>query len=274
MSAFPELEWRRQPPFITSIDARNPFCRGLVTAAYPLGGQFYECVTGQLSKGTGTVKPGTTTDGTGVANRIVEPGTTSSLANPTGADSITGAWTVFAEASPEVNAYGRNPVFASTESNNGDGFCVGFDDATTQFNSMVAENSYNPAQSSLVSCLGNDSELYTHRVAWAWDTANLFFYAKGALAASPAYTDAITPNANRRNYFLTSVAGVTAASSAALILVWNRTLSLAEYLSLYANPWQVFAPLDQMIWTPGVEGLGGGASAFPTNLYAQMRRSR
>jgi hypothetical protein len=248
--------WTTQPQVVPQIDWSDPLTRGLVVCALPVGAVFYELVTGQLSGAPGTVKTDRAGDFSQSSRRIVNPGTSSKLANPTKADSIVGAWTVFAEFSPEVNAQGSQPIFVSTEPGNGDGFATFVDDANTQFNSIQMSNRYliNTAPQGATSgqILLANSELYMHRAMWSWDgVTNAKFYAKGVADTTVSgITTAPVSNTARRSYFLTDVAGVVGQAGAALICVWNRELLLTEYRALYQNPWQLFAPLPRRIWAP------------------------
>lgn len=240
----------QQPTTPASIDWDNPLTAGLVVAALPMGSLFYEVITSQFSQAVGTQGIKQPIDGNGNASiRLINPGTSSKLPNPTGADSLVGAWSVFSECSPEVNARPTQPIFVSTEPSNGFGFGVSVDDASAQYNALRAGNSYtvNTATSS-VDALGTNSELYLHRAAWTWDTTNFNFYTKRNLNSQQSSATPPSAASTRRCYFLTSVAGVAGQASASLILVWNRALSLVEYQKLYDNPWQVFSPKNGKIW--------------------------
>lgn len=226
--------------------------------AVPCGARFYEVVTRQLSDAAGTPKVGAASSGNRApAVRIANPGSASKFALPTGADAISGtaAWSVFAECSPEIDAQPTPTIFASTEPNNGYGFRVALDDATTAYNGMYAAFSYSTesAVASPYNVLGTNSEQYVHRVAWVRGS-DMRFYAGGSLVHTAATAGSITAASTRRSYLLTSVAGYGGQASAALIAVWARELSAGEYAALHANPWQLFAP--RRIWVP-VSAAGG-----------------
>ena len=272
-----KVPWASQPEKPTPIDWSHPITRGLVVCAIPVGPRFYECVTGQLSEAAGTVRVRAAVDGNRAASRrIVNPGTGSKLPNPTGADSIVGAYSVFAECSPEVGAVANQPIFASTEPSNGYGFMVGVDDAGAEFNAMRQSNLYLFNTGTVGSTSGQillaDSELYTHRVMWTWDTSTTRFYAKRALGTTVGgVTTAPTAASTRRGYFLTGVAGTVGQAAASLVLVWNRALSLAEYQALHDNPWQVFAPQTRArIWAPSAGGGGGSSAGAAAHYYRQL----
>ncbi|MCX7901969.1 MAG: hypothetical protein N2483_06720, partial [Burkholderiaceae bacterium] len=251
-------------PALLVIEAQDPAAAGLACVAVASGPRFFEVLTQQWSAAEGTVRHGgVSVDGNrALAQRIVNPGTSSSLALPTPADGITGPWTVFAEFCPEVGATSA-PIFATTESSIGNGFSVFWDDAVSVYNGLRAGNNYNGAGgwSSTDSVLGADSELRTHRAAWAWDGANGRTYARGRLDNSTAVASGPVGNVNRRCRFLTSVAGVTGAASASLIMVWSRAISLQEYALIYRNPWQLFAPAPKRLWA-----LPGGGTTHNVTL--------
>lgn len=170
--------------------------------------------------------------------------------NRTGADDITSAYSVFWEGSPEVDG-GVNYIFASVENSSGHGFAVGFDDASVQYNSLIARHYPSGIGASGAQYLGANAQLYVHRCAVTWDAATMSFYAKGKLAESSAFTAASTANANRRShigsgsaFFGSSNAGVS------LVAVFNRVLRASEYAELHENPWQIFAPDERRIMLP------------------------
>jgi hypothetical protein len=93
--------------------------------------------------------------------------------------------------------------------------------------------------------LGANSQRYLHRVMMSHDGSNVRFYSKGTLWETKANSTPIGVHASKRTMIHADFRHVNSAtagtgSGTVLALAWNRVLSLAEYQSLYDNPWQVF----------------------------------
>lgn len=212
------VPWTRQPQGPLSVNWSNPITRGLVVLAYPVGDRFYDAVTKQLSNGafpTSTCAKAAEDKFVG-ARRITGASAGVYFPNRTGADDITGAWSVLWEGSPESNSVsgtGNGIVAGSTESSNGRGFRAGHDDANSVFNSICGGNTYasqNGTSNSIVSSFEN----FAFRFGVAWDTATFNLYARGTLNKSVAYSAAAPiADANRRTYIGSWILGVSAPAS-------------------------------------------------------------
>jgi hypothetical protein len=255
--------WVRQPQTFVGVNWGNPLVRGLVALIVPAGDRYFEIVTRQLTELTGTPVVGATIDGNRApARRVKAPPTANKFPNPTGADAIVGPWSVFWEGSPEANAQATDPVFMSSETTNGRGFKVGFDDAFAQFNAIGAGNNYlDLSFTSNADALGTDSENYTHRVMATSDGNDTYsLYAKGALnrSGTAGLTTNLIADAARRSYICAGILGESSQAGASVIAVFNVQKTLEEYAALYFNPWQLLAPLPRRMWAPSA------ASGIPT----------
>ena len=256
-----------QPRSRVGVSRNNPICKGLISAIYVVDGLFYDAVTRQVAKPPpGILRGRYTIDGNNAfAVSVVGDGTSvaAKFANPTGLDSLSGNnFTIFVEASLEINSTTQD-IFKSWESNNGRGIGIVADDNAQVLNGFYGriDNIGSSNYASTFTALGTDSELYTHRFAFASDGVNKLAYAKGALNNTVANTASITADANRRTYMLSGYDPTAASSkaSASLVLAWDRAISLSEYQSIYANPWQVLESEIRVVLssTGGVVALTG-----------------
>lgn len=257
------IPWTRQPQYPVAPDP-DLLSAGLVVLAYPVGGRFFDAVTRQLTNGAYTTstlskapedKFETSRRLTGAASGVYFP-------NRTGADDITGAWSVLWEGSPEANSVsgvGNGIVAGSNEPSNGRGFRAGHDDANQVFNSICGGNAYNQ-QNGTSNSIVSSFENFAFRFGVAWDTAAFNLYARGKLDKSVAYSAAApTADANRRTYIGSWILGVTAPASLSVVAIFNRAVPEAIYRRFYCDSWSFFAPITRRIWVPQVAA-GGDTS--------------
>jgi hypothetical protein len=237
----------------------------LVLCAIPAGPRFYDAISGQLTAVNHSFAYGSTIDGNRAAaiRGKFDTGTNNTFPSPTGMDEITGDYSIFAEARPEINGSFPQIIF-SFENSNGYGFGLQFDDSNLQYNSLLIQHAYEDRNGSSTECLGTNYEQYTHRFAVTRSGTTVKRYTKGVLAETGTYSTAITANSNRRTNILSRGGYTTAGASASVILVWNRVISESEFKSLYWNPWVVFESLV-------MGGMQAGTSyTHPTLSNARM----
>jgi hypothetical protein len=257
----------RQPQQFAQIDWGNSLSSGLVFCAYPLGNGFYEVISNQTTGHPGTSRARHTVDGNRelAVSHIGANGVAGGrFTNITGLDILTGVCSMFAEASMEVNATNFSIATSRETAVTGNGVGIVLDDINVTANSIqyYANNSVRATSNS---CLGSNSENFTHRMAFTADGTNCRFYAKGLLQSTVATTVLPSAHVNRR----TTICGrdlTQNGGSVALVLAWNRVLSLAEYQALYENPWQIFQPINRRIFLDVTAAPGGGfQSAWAMN---------
>lgn len=250
------------------VNWRNSLTQGLVFCALPIRNVFYELISNQFVRNTGATKFRNPVDG----NRSpalfgVGGGATGGrFTEQTGLDRIAGPFSIFVEASMEVNASTQN-ILVSRETINGNGVGFLLDDiaATTDGIVYYANNSTRTS----VSGLGANSEQFAHRAALTVDGTNSRFYAKRNLVAALPTTVLPTADSTRR----TTVIGIDNTQnlgSASLLLAWNRIISLAEYRALFDNPWQILLPVRR-IWGASPVAASPAPTFSPTARITRRR---
>lgn len=256
MSVVSRQVWTQQPQNPAAINWANPLTRGLVLLAVPAGNRFFDLVSRQFTEQACTSRRiGATIDGNRApAVRGAGLPADNKFPNRTGADDITSAYSVFWEGSPEVDAR-VNSVFASNENSLGNGFAVSFDDSFWNYNTLIVGHYPSNIGTLGANYLGADAHLYSHRCAVSWDAATMRFYAKGKLAESGSFTAPVASNAARRSHIGagTSFFGSSSAGLS-VVAVFNRAFAESEYVSLYLNPWQLFAARRFVVPVPAAGG--------------------
>lgn len=254
-----------QPQGYAEIDWSNPLTEGLVFAALPAGGNFLDVISGQLSLTAEVQRARATIDGGKQSAVSLVGGIITTFPNQTGLDTIAGPHSIFVEGSLETNA-ATLTVVTTYEPGSGFGFNVQYDDVSSINNGMrYGQNNSSGQVNTGSNALGSNSEQFTHRAMITVDGANGRWYTKGALNSTTAYASFPTANANRRTRVLGNNFG-GAAASAALILGFNRALSLSEYRQLYDNPWQIFC--DDVALNVATGASGTTISAGPGDASA------
>lgn len=257
--------WESQPQVVPGIDWSNALCRGLVFCAVPFGTTMVDVVTGVAGTRTGamTVRPSSTNggrsrngDGIGIAasgtntDQIVWP---VSLAR---GGSITSTGTVLALGGTTEQVDGKIYIFGgNTETvTAGDGFSVGIDSFSYLGRGNVTRHRFASAlwASGGSEVVGNPFNDRVHFFGYGF-TANgangTWFANRGGSTWSGGAVFGTTTT-NRRALVHTSGDGRTENSKNAfvnLFLIWDREISVAEYQSLYDNPWQLFEPYKIII---------------------------
>lgn len=255
--------FNQQPRIPCRVNKAHPLSAGLVFACYPVGGAFYDAISGQITAHPGTKRFRAPVDGniTPAVAAIGSGGTGGQFTNQVGLDLISGVHSIFVEGSLEVNA-STQALVRSFESGAGNGFGLSFDDVALINNGFFYWRNNGNGTTSNSGALGTNSEQFTHRVLLTNDGTNSVFYAKGALNRTVANAALPTANTNRR----TTVVGsnnTQGSGSIDVVLAWNRVLSLTEYLQIYFNPWQVFqSPASFIFFGPasGVQSFSYTAS--------------
>ncbi len=230
----------KRPTYRSDIDWSNPLARGLVFAAYPLGGNFYDAISKQVSANF-SVNPTTrpTIDG----NKANTPEMRGATANfpqyTTQLDQLVGKYSLFAEGSLLTNAT-SSLVFDSFSSVSGNGLGLKFDDLNLITNGFFLFLQNGNSSASNADVLGLNSENFKHRVMITGDGANVRLYAKNKLDIT--VVNAVTPLASTTRQTRLLSSGTAALG---LALAWNRVLSLDEYQSLFNNPDQLFKSLPR-----------------------------
>lgn len=256
IKSFPLASKRRsQPESLRQVDWKNPLTNGLVFACYPTSTGFVDIISGQFVSNLSTMTNSTvqTVDGNSVTSlyRGSSSGGSASplqFTNQTGLDLITGAYTLFVDAIEGAQTDGAY-IFGSYSSSNGYGVRINYDDggptANDSFN-IYTGNSTNTQyytggapNHALVGgpITNNNSYKFAKRFAITSDaSSNINWYANNALKQTAAWgANRLPQSATSRRTFLAN----NANHKIALILGFNRALSLAEYSLLYENPWQV-----------------------------------
>ena len=253
----------RSPAAGVSGLGASPLARGLVFAAIPVGGAFYDLVTRQLILTTaGTVEAETPAVPGGTAARAIYGSGSGATAPRTLLDSISGPHSVFVEGSLRVNA-AAYWAFQSAESGAGNGFGIKFDDVAIVNNSAIYWSNNSNRTNAGSGALGTDSEKYYHRFSVTNDGTNSRWYTKGGLISTAAMTALPTSNANRRTRILTDYFSSAGSAGVSLILAWDRVLSDAENAAVIRNPWQVFAAQDV---APIVDVTSGGGTTYNVSV--------
>lgn len=249
-----------QPTGPCLIDKGNTLCDGLVFAAVAQSDlSWYEVFTQQRAYNNGSLRYRKTVDGNACeANSQIGGNTTptAQFTNATGLDRISGACTLFIEGSLEVNNTEQGMI-KSYEGGGGTGWACRFDDTNAGVNHFRVEVNNSAEGTGCSGALGTNSEQFTHRVMLTLDGTNVRYYAKRVLKATNAYASLPTASTSRRTYMLSNFgASATQASSAGLVLAWNRVLGLTEYGELFDNPNQVFM-MQRNLWAAVVAAAAG-----------------
>jgi hypothetical protein len=240
-----------QPQVAVGINKSHTLTQGLVFAAVPIGGSWVDLISGKTATGNSS-QVLRTSDGFSGRTNIASKGPGSATAPSatfsglTGADTLTSQLSIFSISSLEVNGVAA-AILESRDPATGDGFRFMHDDGL-----LVADSLYYYANNgtAIVSSAAIDTstELYTYRSMLTSDATASNFYIKGVFYTTRA---GITPTANAgRRTTIGGLSGATHVTSISLVLAWARVLALAEYRALYANPWQIFAPLTLKNWGP------------------------
>jgi hypothetical protein len=247
--------FNQQPQLVCCINQAHPLAAGLVFACYPVGGAFYDAVSGKTAMHTGLKRFRNTIDGnkTSAISAIGSNSTGGTFVNPTGLDAISGAFSMFVEGSLEVNA-STQELMTSRESGAGNGMTIKFDDVSAINNGFQYYANNGDRANSTFTALGANSEQFTHRAMITADGTNARFYAKRGLNNTSA--TAVLPTANTaRRTTMCGFQGSEKSGSISLGLAWNRVLSLAEYQMLYDNPWQLFLVPSRPLFAPSSGGV-------------------
>jgi hypothetical protein len=241
------MRFTKQPTFPAKIDRGNPITNGLVFAALPLGNSFVDVVSGQVAVNVGASRYRNCVDGNRASSlSFIGPGSgaAAKFPNPTGLDFISGSFSVFCEASLEVNATTQD-IFKSWETGGGKGLGIAMDDGSVVFDGWFgrvdnSNSNFGPGNSGI---LGSNSEQTTHRIAIAADGSSRFLYGAGKLQNTITSSTMPSASANRRTYMLNGFDPTSSSSSGsvALLVGWSRAITESEYKELFYNPWQIFS---------------------------------
>ncbi|MRV72565.1 hypothetical protein GJ700_12690 [Duganella sp. FT92W] len=252
-----------------SIDTGNPLTLGLVSAIVCISGVYFEVISGQTARNTGTQRVRNSRNypnSSSVSFIGTGSGAAPKFNAQIGIDKIAGPFTIFAEASLEVNASTQD-VFKSWESGSGVGLGLAMDDSAQVLNGFTGRvNNSNSSYASASTALGANSETGTHRLAIDSDGTNRHTYAYGLLSSTIASSTMPTAHANRRTYMLGGFdpTSQSSASSVSLVLAWSRVLTAAEHAAIATNPWQVFLDEDdeeELLYAPAGSSTLSGSVA-------------
>jgi hypothetical protein len=263
--------WTKQPQGAVEVDWGNPLTKSLAAAIVYAGGKHIELITKQTFAGTSTptTRPmrsvGTPQGGIGFYT------TGQTLARPTPADSIIGNWTVFAETIPTgdtaIANYTIDLVLCSGDEGNMYGFGLGTDQFYYPNNVCVVQNATSGV-TGVSSYIGTGVDQYTHRVCATYNGTQFSFYSGGKLISSSAYTTNPVANSGRRlNLARRPVYGTTTQNCIGVVLVFSRALSDAEIAPISQNPWQIFKPKKQVIYSFGTP------STIATRTFSSLSSS-
>lgn len=255
----------RQPSTIPQLNRSNPITNGLVFAAVPVGNTFIDLVTGVM----GTPAGGPIRQAWGVSNDTPALGPVEAVGGTAqtqyvswpasstlrGGSLVTGgtysmlAWAAFASQPAGVLL----SVGGTTETDNlGDGPYLAIDTGAYSANGRLLAGRYQGvADGGPGIGIGSSFSGRMHSFGLAGDGSSSHWFANGSVQAHAA-TVGGTTTAGRRAWILKdSIASSgTVTASVALFLTWTRRLSVAEYYSLYKNPWQILKSEEKRIWVP------------------------
>lgn len=259
----------------------HPLARGLQFCAVPLGNTFIDLVTGVVGTPTGT----STSRARGQAGGKSTPGVFPAVA-ASGAftdqviwpastqrgGSITTTGTILALAGTTEQVDGKAYVIGGNTDGavTGEGFSLFVDSFLVLGRGNIGSGKSNAVWSAAVSSqLGNPFDNRLHFFGYSFTGGGgigLGTYLGGRTALAGDTPVFGTTTANRRaiiaNSSVSSSAPVGCSHNAmvALMLIYDRAISLAEYQQLYDNPWQITAPAvaTRRIW---VAPSAGGAFA-------------
>lgn len=234
----------------TGINYADPLANGLVFCAVPMGRGFKDLVSGQFAPPPATCsqRVRSAVGGQAIANTHNIGGggfNVYTFPSATGADKIAGPFTVFAEASLEVNG-STSRVIQSGENITGNGFEFNMDDGAAVLNGfywLINNGSF--AGFSNTDAVGSNSELNSFRVMAVSDGANFYAYSQGLLNLTAANVQIPTADTTRRTWINSTRTGGGQTGSVAVVAVWNRALRLKDYQTLYKNPMVLFAPVSR-----------------------------
>jgi hypothetical protein len=267
----------RQPQGAVRIDWGNPFTRGLVFCAVPIGNTFIDLVTGVIGTPSGTttasirgVNGGLSRRGEGVStsgasgfpNYVLWPISTDRGATMGQSATILALGGTNTQIDNYIYRFGGNVDNIAS----GDGYSLGIDSFRTLGRGNIIKSRYASSDVSSTQLLGTTFGNKTHFFGYSATSngASGNWFAGGS---ATAYTGAAvahgTTTTNRRAFVIGSgdVSGDnTHDTYASLVLFFDRAIAPIEYAALYDNPWQLFAPSRRVV----VFGAAaGGPTAYP-----------
>lgn len=276
----------RQPVGIPAIDWDSPFARGLVFLAWPVGQTFVDLVTGVVGTRTGTTgararasNDGKSRRGDGYAvhsagglnDYVVWPVSSRSR----GGDLVNiGTLLALAGTIEQVDgkqyAIGGNTEAVSV----GDGCSLGIDSYSDTGRGNILRARYNNSIGHSSALLGNPFNDKTHFFGYSFagnGATGTWFGARTGETWSGGNTFGTTTSDRRAYVNAYSSGDAGHVYGAAYVLwfgMWAREMSLVEYLALYDNPWQFFAPAERAIWVPAAVVGGGFQAAWASQANA------
>lgn len=277
--------WERivQPGGWGEIDRTHSLADRLVLALLPLGRTVRDAITGLIATPSGaalssavpnTAQPQDSGGSAIVLNNNAATGHIEFPVQGTLLSRMSGVVSIFCEAGP--TAAGLNPhLFRDGESANGRGCGLAFDDISSQTNGVQLFVDLSTANPSNWDSLGTASSVRTHRLLLTADGAAAKVYTRGYLweTVTP-FTATVTADAGRQtqvfaNWAHTSTQGDRARF--AVVLAWNRVLTLGEYQELYRNPWQLFKSGNRKILVSLAAAPGGVLVRAPSLMGGGMQ---
>jgi len=251
-----------QPPLGTGrIDWSNPLARGLVFALVPTVGGYADLVSGQhaqwgAASSAQNLVPAAVAyaGGSSLLSSNAGGNRAARFANRTGADEITGSFSIFVEGRHSAQSVGGAIVWQSGESGSGDGIGIAVDDGSNQQEGFAVRGNNSEVTGDNWAALGpsGTGHFHAHRFMGTGDGTNIVRYAQGSVWESRAST--FLPNANsaRRvtvhGNWATDPTAAGGRCDISVSFAWNRVLGLGDYLQLYKNPWQLFAPISRKLY--------------------------
>jgi hypothetical protein len=275
--------WTTQPQVVPQIDWSNPLTSQLVFCAVPVGSQFIDLVTGVFGTPNGTVASAVRGSNGGASRR--GDGRAINGNNGTGdyfdwpvslsrGGNVTTAGTILAlgGVTTQVDAQSY-PIGGNTEAVTlGDGFALRIDSFDSSGRGNIIRGRYlNNAGTSATELLGNpfSNKTFFFGYSYTGNGSDGTWLSSGSGVTWTGGATFGTTTTNRKAYVGTSSSADTKAKPwyVLQLLMFSRVISVAEYRSLYDNPWQLFAPLPRRIWAPaaGAPGaaLDGDSSWWP-----------
>lgn len=257
MAIVRQIPWTEQPQTAAGVDWGNPLSQALSFAW-----NAFAPTIDVVSNSAGTISGGSTT---GASTKGIAFSSSAGVSNginfgssykPIKANSTN--YTILSLAKPVPNGSGVRQTFWAQGDDGGSPFrqyTLMADGAGAGVGSIELQQ-YDGAVIALAYsntlAVNNQWRAFVGRRSGS--TADVFVDGKNATISSSG-TYGVSVDTTGPTY----VSGVSGQSRAlvsgnALVLVWNRALSDAEIASVSANPWQLFAPRTQRIWTAASGG--------------------
>jgi hypothetical protein len=274
-----EKPWTSQPQGSVGINWSNPITKGLVFCAVPLGRTFIDLVTNTIGEASGTTNEVRTQNGgfsrrsdgyavassNGSLDQVLWPESTTKR----GATAVQeGTLLSLGGVTLGGANYYIAPMGGCIDTATGHGINLYLDHSGfVGFGAILRSNSdATPIGASAVEILGADPALKTHFYGFSFTSNGASGTWLGARQGFDWTGGTVfgTGATGRRAMMFTGYANASYPTKRGFVLlqlIFDRKLTVAEYQSLYDNPWQLFAPQEIKIPLSG-----GAVSGAPVSF--------